>query len=83
MMRLEKNQLVKIRLAGSGDGWARGVVIQASGGDPQSVALLIDGLVRSHSGGWIGGGMPLTINYELETATSLIGDQYEMEVVEA
>ena len=41
MMRLEKNQLVRIRLAGSGD------------------------------------------DFELETVTSLIGDQYEMEVMEA
>ena len=80
--RLQKGQRVRLRLAGASGEWVEGVVILASDGNPSSVGLLVEGMVRSHSGSWIGGGLPLVVDYERETVTSLLGDEYEVEVAE-
>ena len=80
MTRLTKGQLVRLRLAGTSDEWARGAVILASGGNPQSVGLMVEGMVRSAGGAWVGGGLPLMVDYDAETVTSLIGDEYELEI---
>ena len=78
--RLAAGDLVRIRLAGSSDEWTRGVVAVASDSNPSSVGLMVEGMVRSNTGGWIGGGLPLFVDYEAQTVTSLLGDEYEVEV---
>jgi hypothetical protein len=80
MTRLSQGQRVRVRLEGSSDEWCNGQVVVASDGNPSSVGLLVEGMVRSSSGGWIGGGLPLVVDYEEETVRSLLGDLYEIEV---
>ena len=82
MNRLVKGQRVRLRLAGTDDDWTRGIVIVASGGNPQSVGLMVEGVLRASDGAWVGGGFPLTIDYERETVKSLINDEYEFEVAD-
>jgi hypothetical protein len=42
--------------------------------------LMLDGAVRSSSGGMFVNALPLTIDYAAETVTSLHGDAYDIEV---
>lgn len=78
--RLRPGERVRVRLEGSADEWTLAVVALASETQPSSVALVLDGPMRSGSGGAWMGALPLTVDYERETATSLIGDAYEIEV---
>ena len=80
--RLVKGDHIRIRLADSGDEWVRGRVIIASESNPSSVGLMVEGMVRTLEGGWIGGGLPLFVDYQEETVVSLLGDRYEIEVAE-
>lgn len=77
--RLERGDYVRVRL-NEGDEWTRAFVALASDADPSSVMLLFDGAVRTSGGGLIVGGLPLTIDYEAQTVSSLHGDDYEIEV---
>jgi hypothetical protein len=80
--RLRRGDLVRIRLAGSSDEWVKGLVWVVSDTNPSSVGLMIEGMVRSSGGGWIGGGLPLLVDYDAGTVKSLIGDEYEIGVAE-
>jgi hypothetical protein len=76
--RLKRGDYVRVRL-NEGDDWTQALVAMASNSNPSSVILLFDGAVRT-SGGFIVGGLPLTINYETQAVSSLHGDSYEIEV---
>jgi len=78
--RLRAGEAIRIRLAGSSDEWIEGRDILASEGNPSSVGLMVSGMVRSGGGAWIGGGLPLIVDYEAQRVTSLIDDEYEIEV---
>ena len=80
--RLKRGDYVRVRLAGSSDDWAEGLVILASEANPSSVCLMVSGIVRSGEGAWIGGGLPLTVDYEAQRVTSLLDDEYEIEVAD-
>lgn len=77
-MPIKTGDLVRVRPAESAGEWCRAVVELASG-NGKSVALRLEGAVRA-GGGLVMGILPLTIDYEAETVTSLLGDEYEIEV---
>ena len=77
-MKLERGVYVRVRLMGDSD-WCEAFVVLAGG---SSVALFLKGAVRTGSGGAIFNFLPLSINYEAQTVTSLFGDEYELEVHE-
>jgi len=78
--RLKRGDYVRVRLDGDND-WTPAFVALASDSDPSSVMLLFNGAVRA-TGGVLANGLPLTVDYEAETATSLMGDLYEIEVAD-
>jgi len=78
---LEQGDRIRIRLVGDPE-WSYARVALASpisADSTQSVGLFLESPVRSGSGILIGA-LPLTVNYSAETTTSLLGDQYEIEV---
>lgn len=77
--RLKRGDCVRVKLDGD-DEWSRAFVAFASDSDPSSVMLMLDGAVRSSSGGMFVNALPLTVDYGAETITSLHGDSYEIEV---
>lgn len=77
--RLKRGDYVRVRLEGRDDDWTPAFVALASPAKPSSVVLFLDGPVRA-SGGIIANILPLSIDYEAETVTSLMGDSYEIEV---
>jgi hypothetical protein len=76
---LIKGQTVRVRLAGTSDDWCQASVAVASG-NGISVGLWLDHVVRTSSGGFIGGSLPLFI--ENGSVKSIFGDEYEIEVSE-
>ena len=80
--QLRRGQYVRVRLAGDQD-WCRAIVAVASDTVQSSVMLMLDGAVRTSDGGLIANTLPLTIDYEKETVTSLFGGEYEIEVADA
>jgi hypothetical protein len=54
----------------------------ASPQERSSVVLFLKGAVRTSNGGMILNVLPLTVDYAAQTITSLLGDQYEIEVQE-
>lgn len=76
VVRLSAGNRIRVRLAGTSDDWCYGIVVLAEG---SSVAIAFDGLLRC-SGGYIGKVLPVTADYEAETATAIWGDEYEIEV---
>lgn len=77
--RLKRGDYVRVRLRDSGD-WTPAFVALASDSDPSSVMLMLDGAVRTTSGGMFANALPLSVDYGAETVTSLHGDEYEIEV---
>jgi hypothetical protein len=77
--RLKRGDYVRVRLSDR-DEWTPAFVALASDTDPSSVMLMLDGAVRSSSGGMFVNALPLTIDYAAETVTSLHGDAYDIEV---
>lgn len=82
MDRLKRGDYVRVRLEGSEGEWAAAFVALASNTNPSSVMLLMGSgsMVRTGNGGFVGGGLPLTIDYVQETVIALHGDSYEIEV---
>lgn len=82
-MQLQKDDVVRVRLIHESpeDEWTMGKVLLVSP-NGESVVIQLDGMVRA-AGGFIGGFLPISINYETETVTSLLGDPYEIDVVPA
>jgi hypothetical protein len=78
-MKLKVGDYVRIRL-NENDDWMDAFVRLASDTNPSSVLLLFDGAVRAGGGGLVFGGLPVTIDYEAQTVTSVLGDIYEIEV---
>lgn len=77
--KLTKGQIVRIRAAGTSDEWCPAYVVLVSG-NGESVGLWLEGLVRA-GGGLETGCLPLVVNYEKETVTSVVGGhEYEIEV---
>jgi len=77
--KLAVGNRVRMRLAGSSDEWCYGVVALAGG---SSVAILFNGMVRTIDGGYAGGVLPITVDYEAQTVVTLWGDEYDIEVAE-
>jgi hypothetical protein len=77
MIKLVKGDHLQIRLEGFGDEWCPAEVRFASDTDPQAIMLTIRGMVRA-THGFIGNILPLTIDYQRETAVSHFGDHYEI-----
>lgn len=75
-MTLKKGQVIRVRLAGTSDEWCPGTVGIASG-NGLSIGLWLDDAVRTSSGGFIAGSLPLLI--EQGKALSFFGDEYEIE----
>ena len=80
-MTLKTGDTLRIRPAGSTENeWARAVVMLASE-NGRSVAIAADEhFMRTSTGTWIGGIIPLSIDYEAETIADLLGNKYEVEV---
>ena len=78
-MTLTKGQTVRVRLAGTSDEWCQATVALASGSG-KAIGLDLESAVRTRSGGFIAGALPLLVDYEKESVTSLFGDEYEIEV---
>ena len=78
MTRLKRGDFVRVRYRET-DEWTQAFVGLASDSDPSSVMLLFDGAIHA-SGGLLMGALPLSVNYERQTAVSLLGDDYEIEV---
>lgn len=76
---LKAGQIARVRLHGSSDEWCPALVVLVSQ-NGESVGLLLRGMIRASHGGLIGGTLPLTIDFEHATITSLFGDRYELEV---
>ena len=76
---LKRGDYVRVRLENSEE-WTEAYAAIASDSNPSSVVLLLNGAVRTRHGGLILNNLPLTIDYDAETATSLFGDNYEIEV---
>ena len=81
-MTLTKGQTVRVRLAGTSDEWCSGTEAVASQ-NGLSVGLWLDTAVRTSSGGFIAGALPLFVDYEKGSVTGLFGDEYEIEVPNA
>jgi hypothetical protein len=79
--RLKRGDCVRVRLEGRTDDWTPAFVGLASDSNPSSVMLMLTGIVRAKEG-WIAERLPLSIDYEAETAISLWGDSYELEISE-
>jgi hypothetical protein len=77
--RLKRGDYVRVRL-NEHDEWTPAFVALASDSDPSSVMLMLNGAVRSSSGGMFVNSLPLFIDYAAETITGLHGDAYEIEV---
>jgi hypothetical protein len=76
---LQRGDRVRVRKAETSDDWVPGRVILASE-NGQAVGLLLDGMVRA-AGGFVGGALPLMIDYERETVRGVLdGTGYEIEV---
>lgn len=78
--RLQRGNYVRVRMEGDAE-WIPAFVALASPSNPSSVMLMINGLVRA-PGGYVGHALPLTINYESESVSGLLGGSYEIEVQE-
>ena len=76
MNRLTRGDMVRVRLAGSGDEWCDAEVVVASN---TAVALQLFGAVHDRHNGVIARALPLFIDYAAGTAEALWGDQYEIE----
>ncbi len=74
---LKQGCLVRIRCL-EDDEWCEGIVALASS-NGKSVAVTLDGMVRTSGGGIIAGVLPLIIDYETEKVTGLDGTEYEVE----
>lgn len=79
-MNLQKGDVIRVRLDGTDDEWCLGKVLLAGEGDLYSVAVRLDGFVHTSSRGIVGELLPLTIDNMKETATSLWGDLYDIEL---
>jgi hypothetical protein len=77
--RLERGDVLRLRLEGCEDDWTNGWIALASVTNPSSVLVLLHGPVRSNAG-IIANVLPLTIDYDAATSISLFGDAYEIEV---
>lgn len=80
--RLARGAHVRVRHVDDTGDWCPAFVALASDNSPSSVMLILGGMVRAGEG-FMGGGLPLTVDYDTETATSLLGDEYEIEIEEA
>ena len=79
-MILKTGDRVRVRsLNHPGDEWTTAVVALASS-NGLSVALRLDGAVHDAGGAVVLGVLPLSIDYEARTFTSLMGGEYEIEV---
>lgn len=74
-------EAVRVRRRGLSDAWCFGSVAMVSG-NGKSVALYLDGMVRTADGGFIGGVLPLIVDCEAETVAGLDGTEYEVEIQE-
>ncbi len=80
---LHKGEPVRVRAAGTDDEWMNALVVLSSE-NGRSVALALQGMVRAGAGhmAYVGNFLPLSVDYERETVTSPMGDEYELEVME-
>jgi len=76
--QLHTGQRVRVR-RDSTDEWAQAAVALASSNGRSVMLLLLDLPVRG-AGGLIAGALPLIVDYEAETVTSIFGDPYQIEV---
>jgi hypothetical protein len=80
-MTLHKGQTVRVRLAGTSDEWC-GATVAIASGNGISIGLWLDAAVRTSSGGFIAGLLPLFIDSEKQSVKGLFGDEYEIEVAQ-
>lgn len=89
MRRLRVGDFVRIRVEGSNDEWCPAHVDLATGGDPQAIGLLLDGILRG-TDDLIGGALPLLLDFNDEICNNeictningLMGGPYEIELEE-
>lgn len=84
MRRLRVGDFVRIRVEGSNDEWCPAHVDLATGGDPQAIGLLLDGILRG-TDDLIGGALPLLLDFKHDICTNieaLMGGPYEIELEE-
>lgn len=78
--QLVRGDYIRIRSTQGGE-WCDAFVGLASEKQPSSVMLFLSGCVRAQHG-IVTGALPLVIDYDAGTVTSLLGDEYEIEVVQ-
>jgi hypothetical protein len=79
--RLKRGDVVRVKAAGTSDEWCKGWVALASDTNPSSVAVMLHDMVRMGNG-YVGGVLPIMVDYEAETITGLADDLYEMEMAD-
>lgn len=70
---------VRVRAAASTDEWCEASVLFASD-NGKSVALSLMGMVRGGKGLYLGGTLPLYVDYEREIIMDLAGNHFDLEV---
>lgn len=76
---LSKGSRIRVRRAGGSDEWSLAIIELISPNGKSVAARLLDGGVRTGDGGLIIGMLPLMIDYERETITGLMGEEYDLE----
>lgn len=79
MRRLRTGDQIRLRNRPA-DGWTEATVILASP-NGRSVGIEIHQPLRSGTGLYAGGAVPLIIDYGQQTVSDLMGEQYQVEVV--
>jgi hypothetical protein len=75
---LKKGDVIRLRSEPS-DAWTPGLIVNANS-DGRKVGVEIHGPLRARDGSYVGGVVPLMIDYEAETVRDLAGDRFEVEV---
>jgi hypothetical protein len=83
MPQLIRGQHVRIRALNTSDDWCEAIVVVISNGPAvRSVELALECMVRAGDG-FIGGDLPLFVDFEQETVKGLDDQEYEIEVADA
>jgi hypothetical protein len=85
MRLLKRGDVVRVRLVGDEDSdWCVGWVALASNTNPASAMIILNGMVRTRTGGVVGGVLPVTVDYTAEKVTAALMDdsEYDVEVNE-
>lgn len=80
--KLKTGEIVRVRRAHTDEDWCPAQIGLCSSSDKPtaSVVLILHGIVRAARGAFIGGVLPLTVDYDREMIIGLDEQEYEIEV---